>query len=292
MLPSDPSEDRSRPPQTPGGRTRAGAAYQACAVIIGLAPAALILIFGHGLPLGNLALPALISALFALFAWLLGGVSASGALAGFGVAFTLYAGLDRQMFVVLFFVFLLTWTATMAGKRQKMERGLAEPPGGRTAAQVVANIGLAAYLVAASVGARFFARPPLWFFLTIAALAVLAEAAADTCASEIGKAFAGKTFLISTWKRVPPGTEGGVSGWGMVAAFAAAAATAALAGFLLPLAPRFVALLTIVAALATFVDSLLGATLERRGWLNNDAVNLLSTAAAAVLTLVLYSFLG
>jgi uncharacterized membrane protein len=30
-----------------------------------------------------------------------------------------------------------------------------------------------------------------------------------------------------------------------------------------------------------FFDSLLGATLERRGWLNNDAVNFLSTASAA-----------
>jgi uncharacterized membrane protein len=30
-----------------------------------------------------------------------------------------------------------------------------------------------------------------------------------------------------------------------------------------------------------FFDSLLGATLERAGWLNNDAVNFLSTASAA-----------
>ncbi len=30
-----------------------------------------------------------------------------------------------------------------------------------------------------------------------------------------------------------------------------------------------------------FFDSLLGATLERRGWINNDAVNFLSTASAA-----------
>jgi len=28
-------------------------------------------------------------------------------------------------------------------------------------------------------------------------------------------------------------------------------------------------------------DSVLGATLERRGWLNNDGVNFLSTASAA-----------
>lgn len=30
-----------------------------------------------------------------------------------------------------------------------------------------------------------------------------------------------------------------------------------------------------------FFDSLLGATLERRGWINNDTVNFLSTASAA-----------
>jgi len=34
-------------------------------------------------------------------------------------------------------------------------------------------------------------------------------------------------------------------------------------------------------------DSLLGATLERRGWLNNDMVNFLSTTAAAGFALVL-----
>lgn len=36
-----------------------------------------------------------------------------------------------------------------------------------------------------------------------------------------------------------------------------------------------------------FFDSLLGATLERQGWLNNDAVNFLSTLSAAVFALVL-----
>jgi uncharacterized membrane protein len=44
-------------------------------------------------------------------------------------------------------------------------------------------------------------------------------------------------------------------------------------------------------------DSLLGATLERRGWLNNDAVNFLSTASAAgfalgIMALLLHPGLG
>jgi uncharacterized membrane protein len=36
-----------------------------------------------------------------------------------------------------------------------------------------------------------------------------------------------------------------------------------------------------------FFDSLLGATAELRGWINNDAVNFLSTAAAAGVALAL-----
>jgi uncharacterized membrane protein len=41
-----------------------------------------------------------------------------------------------------------------------------------------------------------------------------------------------------------------------------------------------------------FFDSLLGATLERRGWLNNDAVNFLSTASAAVFALAVLALLS
>jgi uncharacterized membrane protein len=38
-------------------------------------------------------------------------------------------------------------------------------------------------------------------------------------------------------------------------------------------------------------DSLLGATLERRGWLNNDLVNFLSTASASAFALLLMALL-
>jgi uncharacterized membrane protein len=39
-------------------------------------------------------------------------------------------------------------------------------------------------------------------------------------------------------------------------------------------------------------DSVLGATLERRGWLNNDAVNFLSTLSAAAFALAALPFLA
>ena len=40
-----------------------------------------------------------------------------------------------------------------------------------------------------------------------------------------------------------------------------------------------------------FFDSLLGATIEQRGWLNNDAVNFLSTLSASVCALLILRFL-
>jgi uncharacterized membrane protein len=44
------------------------------------------------------------------------------------------------------------------------------------------------------------------------------------------------------------------------------------------------ALLALAAGIAgTLIDSLLGAIPERKGWLNNDAVNTLSTLASALL---------
>ena len=48
-----------------------------------------------------------------------------------------------------------------------------------------------------------------------------------------------------------------------------------------------VIVISCAATAGMLVDSLLGATVERRGYLNNDFVNLLSTASAALLVLIL-----
>jgi uncharacterized membrane protein len=46
------------------------------------------------------------------------------------------------------------------------------------------------------------------------------------------------------------------------------------------------------AVFGLFFDSLLGATLERRGWLNNDGVNFLSTGSAAGFALALMAVMA
>jgi uncharacterized membrane protein len=59
------------------------------------------------------------------------------------------------------------------------------------------------------------------------------------------------------------------------------AASVAVAAVATGLVPRDQTTIIILAGFfGTIVDSLLGAVFERRGWLDNDLVNLFSTAAA------------
>jgi uncharacterized membrane protein len=66
-----------------------------------------------------------------------------------------------------------------------------------------------------------------------------------------------------------------------MAAFIIAWGIALAAGIAGLVSTRQTAVVAGAGFLGTLVDSLLGALIERRGWLDNDLVNLLSTAAAA-----------
>ncbi|HEX7286350.1 MAG TPA: DUF92 domain-containing protein [Candidatus Angelobacter sp.] len=218
---------------------------------------------------GDLVSSLALTAAFALAAWAARGVDTGGAVAGFAVAFA-FAARDHRIFWVLLLVFALTLSATHAGKPRKQELRAAEDSRGRSASQVMANLGLAGCLAALAISG--------WQVL---ALAALAEAAADTCSSEIGMAFPGRTVLLTSGKPVPAGVDGGVSLHGTISALAAAGIVA-LAGFVSGLVPARPALAVALAGvLGMLVDSVLGALFERRGLLTNDLVNLLSTAAAA-----------
>jgi uncharacterized protein (TIGR00297 family) len=210
-----------------------------------------------------------ITAGFALLAWFAGGVNLGGALAGSAVAFIM-AIRDLRMFLALLVVFAVTLAATRVGHARKQQLRTAEPAGGRTAAQAMANLGIAALIVAIA--------PAGW---PVLALAALAEAAADTSSSEIGMAFPGKTVLVTSFKPAPPGTDGGISLLGTIAAVIGAAMVAASVLISGLVTPRQAALVVLAGFLGAMVDSLLGSLFERRGWLNNDLVNLLSTGAAA-----------
>jgi uncharacterized protein (TIGR00297 family) len=225
-------------------------------------------IIGHP---AHLVVAAAITGAFALFAWIAHGVNLSGALAGSAIAFILSTA-DLRMFWILLVVFALTFAATRAGKARKQRLRTAESSRGRSASQVMANLGVAALVVVISASA--------W---PLIALAALAEAAADTSSSEFGMAFPGKTVLLTTWKQVPPGTDGGISLTGTVAALLAAALISVSAVMMKIVPVHYATALIYAGFFGSLLDSLAGALLERRGLLNNDSVNLIGTAAAVAI---------
>jgi uncharacterized protein (TIGR00297 family) len=177
---------------------------------------------------------------------------------------------------------VLTVGATRFGRARKQQLGIAEDSHGRNAAQIAANLGAAG--MAAGLG---LVQPGYQTIAAVAAIAALAEAAADTLASELGAVLGGQPWMITTLRRVPAGTDGAISLAGTGSGLLGAILVAGIAWVTLKLTGHE-ALLAVVGAMAgLFIDSLLGATLERRGWLNNDAVNFLSTLTAAVTGLLL-----
>lgn len=221
---------------------------------------------------------------FAVLAWLLRGVNTSGAVAGAVAAFAIYAGAGLGGFVTLLCVFVVTWLSTRLGRERKRRLGVAERARGRSAAQVLAN------LAAAAVFSVVAALTPWRSMLLLAAVAALAEAGADTASSECGEALSESAYLITTFERVPAGTDGAVSLAGSVCGTGAAVGVALVgAGFRVIPSPAILAV-TLGAVLGMFFDSLLGATLERHRILGNEAVNFLSTLAAGGTALLVAYF--
>jgi len=218
----------------------------------------------------------LLTVVFAVAARLVRGVTTSGAMAGAASCFVLYLGGGSGAFAALVTVFGLAWITTRLGYRRKLRLGIAERREGRKASQVLANLGVA------TVCAALYALNPGKTVLLVALAAALSEAAADTVSSEVGQAFGETARLITNWDSVPAGTDGAVSLPGTLAGTVAAGIVSSVCvlGGLLP--RQWLAISVGAAILGMFMDSLLGAWLQRRRLLNNDSVNFLSTAVAAL----------
>jgi uncharacterized protein (TIGR00297 family) len=233
----------------------------------------------------RMAMAVAVTLAFAGLARVLRGVNWSGAVAGGIACFLLFAGAGPAGFATLAALFLMTWVATRFGYRRKLALGLAEPREGRNARQVLANLAVSALgsIVFGLTGNR------MWL---IAAAAALAEAATDTVASELGQYYGRDARLITTGERVAAGTDGGITLPGTIAGVASGLMIAgvAVAGRMILPAEFWI---PVVAGFAGMLfDSLLGATIQRRGLISNQGVNLLATFAAALLASGIFTLVG
>src|SRR6185295_5061356 len=107
---------------------------------------------------------------------------------------------------LLFATFIAASVTSRLGLARKVLLGIAEERGGRRGAgNAIANCGVAAVAAIAAV------TTPDRGSSLLALVAALTAGGSDTVASEIGKAWGRSTFLVTTFRGVPPGTPGAMS---------------------------------------------------------------------------------
>ena len=236
---------------------------------------------------GIFVVPVLANLAVAVAGWLARTVTIPGAVFGFLIGVTIWAGAGWQGWVLLLCAFATAVVTTKLGGRRKAVLGIGEDRGGRRGAgNAIANTGLAAWF--AAIAALSIYRDAA----LAACVGALVAGSSDTVASEIGKAYGRHTWLVTTFKRVPPGVSGAVSSEGTAAGAAAALLLSATAAMLGLIPGTLIVPIAGAAVVAGMIESVLGSTLEPRGLLNNDLLNFILTAVAAVLTIVAWRTLA
>ncbi len=226
-----------------------------------------------GLDTARVAAALAVNAALAMTALRAGAVSRSGAAAGTVYGLAVYLALDWRGYCVLATFVVAGSGFTRYGYGRKLGLGVAEcRSGARTWRNATANC-LVGAVCAQAAG---LTGQEMW---RVAFVGAFAAALADTTESELGVLLARRAYLPPRLRSVAPGTEGAVSPAGTAAGLAAALALAALAATLGLVTWPAAVPVALAAVAATAVESLVAAGRE----LNNDALNLLTTLAGAVL---------
>jgi uncharacterized protein (TIGR00297 family) len=214
-------------------------------------------------------------------------VTGSGAIAGALIGTVIFVSTGWQGWMLLLATFIAASVASRLGLTRKVLLGIAEERGGRRGVgNAIANTGIAALAAALALTG---AAPDL---ARLAFAAALIAGGSDTIASEIGKAWGRRTWSIASLATVQPGTSGAMSLEGTIAGIAGAAALG-IAAIALGLIARDALWIVVAAATAgALLESWLGATFEGPGIVNNDVLNFINTAAAALAALALASWMS
>lgn len=199
----------------------------------------------------------------------------------------IYLGSGFGGLVLLALFFGLGTAASGWRVADKRRLGLAEEnKGRRTAGQVLANAGVAGVL--GLLAWQIPAYAPLAHLMLAGSFAA---ATADTLASELGNIYGRRYYNILTLRPDARGLNGVVSLEGTALGLAGTAVLAAVYCLGFGWGPAFGWLL-VAGTAGNLVDSVLGATLERRGVLSNNVVNFLNTLTGALVAGGLMRWLG
>jgi uncharacterized protein (TIGR00297 family) len=157
-----------------------------------------------------------ICTVFSLLVWGVRAATPAAAVTGGLLTLELYFAVPgwRTVLWVVLALFLLAFGATRFGRGKKEKIGSAESRRGRSASQVAANLGAAAWMGIFVWALHIFIVSPGVFSARaglIALVAAAAEATADTLSSELGQVLGGDPLLVTTFQRVTPGTDGAIS---------------------------------------------------------------------------------
>ena len=195
----------------------------------------------------------------------------------------LFGGLTWFMLLLAFY--LLGGGFTRYGYARKENLGIAQSHGGMRGYKNVYSNSLVPLILAICYGVY---HNEIFIYAFIASVAT---ANGDTLASEIGETSRSKPRMITTLRETEPGVDGGVTPLGEAASIAGALIIGILATVTGMTGPFGIVAGAIGGFLGTNFDSFLGATLQRRGILSNNGVNLAATSFGALVGAALWYIL-
>ena len=198
-----------------------------------------------------------------------------------GLIIFLSTGYPGLIMLTSFFVVGSAATKWQANKKRDVSNDF-ENRSGRTAAQVLANGGCAA-LLAISV----LIWPGNLDLIVLMMAGAFASATADTLSSELGMVYGRRFYNILTFKKDQRGLDGVISLEGTLIGVAGSAFIAVVHSLFSGWGLQFLWIVTAGVA-GNLADSVLGATLERRGIIGNNWVNFLNTVVGAVVCYLLF----
>ena len=210
-----------------------------------------------------------------------------GILNGWLLGVIVWGCLGWQGYAVVLFYFFVGSAVTRIKMEQKEAEGIAEANSGARGAGNVWGSALTATICAL---ASLFVDSPIRELFWLGYVASFCTKLSDTTATEVGKAYGKRTFLITTLQPVPRGTEGAVSLEGTVAGIVASVVIAFVGWAVGMISLLGVFWCAIAAFVATTIESLIGATIEEKlTWLTHDLVNIINTTIGAIVAMVMAS---